>query len=286
MKEIIILSGKGGSGKTIITSAFASLANNKVMVDCDVDAADLHLILNPVIKEKGIFKSGVTAEINKDLCRECGRCIRACRFNSISHDFIVDPLSCEGCHFCKIVCPADAITLHENKSGEWFISESRFGPFVHAELGIAEENSGKLIALIKEKAKNLAEKISADWIIVDGSPGIGCPVTSALTGASAAVIVIEATQSGLHDARRVIEVARHFKIPIFAIINKYDLNNQLTLEIESYCKDNNIILLGKIKFDKIVVESIVACQSIIEYSKENEVSKTISNIWEKLKTQI
>jgi len=285
MKEIIILSGKGGSGKTITTSAFAALAKNKVMVDCDVDAADLHLILHPEIKESGIFKCGVTAEIDKDLCRECGRCIRACRFDSISNDFVVNPLSCEGCNFCKIVCPANAITLHENESGEWFISESRFGPFVHAKLGIAEENSGKLIALIKEKAKTLAEKISADWIIVDGSPGIGCPVTSALTGSSAAVIVIEATQSGLHDASRVIEVAKHFKIPIFAIINKYDLNDKLTLEIESYCTNNDITLLGKIKFDKVVVESIVAGKSIIEFD-DGEVSQTITKIWEKLKTQL
>ncbi len=193
MKQIVVISGKGGTGKTVITASLAALARSKVMADCDVDAADLHLLLNPKIKEKHEFRSGKTAIIDKKLCQQCGKCIAACRFNAISEDFTVDPVSCEGCGFCSHICPAEAIEMRENISGEWFISDTRFGPLVHARLGIAEENSGKLVTLVRQKAKESAENRGLDWVIIDGAPGIGCPVIASLSGVDCALVVTEPT---------------------------------------------------------------------------------------------
>ncbi len=189
MKQIVVISGKGGTGKTVITSAFAALAENKVMADCDVDAADLHLLLHPEIQETHVFKSGLTASIDKEQCLQCGQCIDVCRFSGIKNDFVVDEISCEGCGFCSVVCPCQAISMKENVTGEWFVSNTRFGPMVHARLGIAEENSGKLVSLVRTKAKEIAEEKNADLVIIDGSPGIGCPVISSLSGIDCAVIV-------------------------------------------------------------------------------------------------
>ncbi len=265
MKQIVIISGKGGTGKTVITGAFAALAENKVMADCDVDAADLHLLLQPDIKERHEFRSGKTAVIDKEKCIKCGKCAAICRFNAIKDDLTVDRISCEGCAFCSFVCPAGAIKMEENVSGEWFISETRFGPMVHAKLGIAEENSGKLVSLVRKQAKELAEKKKAGWVIVDGAPGIGCPVIASLSGIDCAVVVTEPTLSGLHDADRVIGVAKHFGVSCVIIVNKYDLNMDMTGRIENYCKDNNIELIGKIHFDKSVVEAMVNGKTAIEY---------------------
>jgi len=263
MKQIVIISGKGGTGKTVIAGAFAALAKNKVLADCDVDAADLHLLLQPDIKERHVFKSGVTAFINKELCTQCGRCIELCRFNAIRKDFIVDPVACEGCAFCSFACPAKAIEMRENTSGEWFVSRTRFGDMVHAALGIAEENSGKLVALVRQKAKEIAENKNYTRVIIDGSPGIGCPVIASITGVDCALIVTEPTLSGLHDADRVIGVSRHFGIPAKLVVNKYDLNVEMTNKIEEYCTDKNIELIGKIPFDKSVVEAMVQGKTII-----------------------
>ena len=212
MKQIVIISGKGGTGKTVITGAFAALAQKKVMADCDVDAADLHLLLEPSIRERHEFKSGKTAVIDKEKCVKCGKCIEVCRFEAINEKFNVDGVSCEGCAFCSFACPVDAIKMEENISGEWFISNTRFGPMVHAKLGIAEENSGKLVSLVRKQAKEAAEKTAADWVIIDGAPGIGCPVIASLSGIDCAVVVTEPTLSGLHDADRVISVAKHFGV--------------------------------------------------------------------------
>ncbi|NWF52770.1 MAG: 4Fe-4S binding protein, partial [Nitrospirae bacterium] len=209
MKQIVVISGKGGTGKTILTASFASLAKNKVMADCDVDAADLHLLLQPEIKERHEFRSGVTATIDKELCQGCGECISVCRFNAISEDFTVDPISCEGCTICSYVCPAGAIKLEENISGEWFVSETKYGPFVHAKLGIAEENSGKLVSVVRQKAKEIAEKENLDYVIIDGPPGIGCPVIASLANVDLAMIVTEPTLSGIHDMERVAQVSKH-----------------------------------------------------------------------------
>jgi len=281
MKQILIISGKGGTGKTILTGAFASLVNNKVMVDCDVDAADLHLLLSPEIKEKNDFRSGKTAYINKDKCAQCRRCIELCRYEAITDDLVVDPIACEGCSFCSHICPAEAIEMQENESGEWYISDTRFGPLVHARLGIAEENSGKLVSLVRQQAKELAEKNNCDYVIIDGPPGIGCPVIASLSGITCALVVTEPTLSGLHDAKRVIEVAQHFKVPVQLVINKYTLNIDMTEQIEKYCKDNKIPVSGRIPFDKTVVEAMVAGKTIMEFSR-NGITEVINNVWNNL----
>ena len=285
MKQIVIISGKGGTGKTVITGAFAALAKNKVMVDCDVDAADLHLLLDPVVKERHQFRSGKTAKIDKKLCKKCGKCISVCRFDAIDEDFTIDPISCEGCAFCSFICPEGAIKMEENISGEWFISDTRFGPMVHAKLGIAEENSGKLVSLVRKQAKDLAEKKNCDWVIIDGAPGIGCPVIASLSGIDRAVVITEPTLSGLHDADRVIEVARYFKVETRLVINKYDLNLDMSAEIEKYCEEHNVKLIGKIGFDKTVVKAMVDGKTIVEY-KDGKVKNEIIDIWEKLKKEI
>jgi MinD superfamily P-loop ATPase len=285
MKQIVVISGKGGTGKTVITGALAALAENSVMADCDVDAADLHLLLKPGILEKHVFKSGVTALVDEKLCTQCGLCRRICRFNAVTEDFRIDPVLCEGCAFCSFACPAGAIEMRENVSGEWFISSTRFGPLVHARLGIAEENSGKLVSLVRQKAKEIARDKIADWIIIDGCPGIGCPVIASITGSDCAVAVTEPTLSGLHDADRVIRVAGHFGVPVKLIINKYDLNMDMTAKIEDYCKNNTIELTGKIAFDESVVRAVVEAKTIMEYS-DGKTKMEISAIWEKLKREI
>jgi len=285
MKELVIISGKGGTGKTILTAAFASLAENKVMADCDVDAADLHLVLKPAVKERHLFKSGMTALIDKDLCTGCGKCIDVCRFDAIGEDFVVDAVACEGCAFCSHACPEGAIRMEENTAGQWFISDTRFGPMVHAKLGIAEENSGKLVSLVKKKAREIAERRNLEWIIVDGAPGIGCPVIASISGVSCALVVTEPTVSGLHDADRVIKVARHFGAPVRLVINKYDLNPEMTEKIEGYCRENDIPLVGKIPFDESVVKAVVRAETVIEYS-HGRAGQEIRKIWDKLKVEI
>jgi len=285
MKQIVIISGKGGTGKTIIAGAFAALAKNKVMADCDVDAADLHLLLKPVIKERHEFRSGKTARIEKELCKECSKCLSVCRFDAINDDLTIDPVSCEGCGFCSLVCPEGAIKMEENISGEWFISDTRFGPMVHAKLGVAEENSGKLVSLVRDRAKRLAEKKNSDWVIIDGAPGIGCPVIASLSGIDCAVVVTEPTLSGLHDASRVIDVTKHFKVKTRLVINKYDLNIDMTEKIEKYCKEGTVELIGKIRFDKSVVEAMVDGKTVIEY-KDGKIKHEFVNIWEALKKEL
>ena len=285
MKQIVIISGKGGTGKTVLTASLSALAPNACFADCDVDAADLHLLLKPQIKERHEFRSGKTAQINKKFCKQCGRCIVVCRFNAISDNYTVDPISCEGCGVCSHICPSGAITMKENISGEWYISDTKYGPFVHARLGIAEENSGKLVTLVKQKAKELAEKKGCDWVIIDGAPGIGCPVIASLSGIDCAVVVTEPTLSGLHDASRVIEVARNFKIQTKLVVNKYNLNLDMTKQIENYCKEHDIELIGRISFDKQVVMSMVNGKTIVEYC-DGKVKDEIINIWEILKSRL
>jgi MinD superfamily P-loop ATPase len=278
MKQIVIVSGKGGTGKTVITGAFAALAENKVMVDCDVDAPDLYLLLNPDIKEKYLFKSGYLAVIDESRCVKCKKCSEICRFEAINADFKIDPFSCEGCGFCSHICPVRAINLQDKVSGEWFISETKYGHLVHAKLGVAEANSGKLVSLIRKRAITLAENKQYDWIIIDGSPGIGCPVIASISNTNCAVIVTEPTLSGLHDAERVIQVARHFKIPVKMIINKYDLNLKITQFIKKYCTENKIPLIGEIPFDGSIVDSVVQRKTIMEFSNA-KMQNLISQIW-------
>ena len=285
IKQIIVISGKGGTGKTIVTGAFSALVKNKVMADCDVDAADLHLLLNPVIRERHEFRSGQTAVIDEKLCNQCGKCIEVCRFDAIGKDFIVDPIACEGCAFCSHICPTGAIQMNENLSGEWYISDTRFGSLVHAKLGIAEDNSGKLVALVRKQAAELAEEKKCDWVIIDGAPGIGCPVIASLSGVDCALVVTEPTLSGLHDADRVIGVARHFGVSTRLVINKFDLNREMTKKIEEYCKENDIEMIGKIAFDDSVVKAMIRGKTIMEYGN-GKVKKDIIKIWEKIQKSL
>lgn len=278
MRQIAVISGKGGTGKTVVTASFAALARNKVMVDCDVDAADLHILLNPVVKERREFRSGKTAVINKELCNACGRCVSLCRFKAIKEDFTVEDFSCEGCALCSRVCPAGAIRMEENVAGEWFVSDTAYGPFVHARLGAAQENSGKLVSKIREVAKGLAEKQSLDYVIIDGPPGIGCPVIASLSGVDCALIVTEPTLSGLHDAGRVMEVAGHFKIPMKVVVNKYDLNPAITSRIEDFCRSRSVPVIGRIVFDAGVVRALVQRKSIIE-SGDCAAADELRKIW-------
>jgi len=282
MKQITVISGKGGTGKTVITGSFAALAKNKIMVDCDVDAADLYLLLHPAVKERHEFRSGQTAVIDKKLCNKCGKCIPVCRFEAIKNDFRVERFSCEGCALCSHVCPRGAIRMEENVAGEWFISDTHYGPFVHAKLGIAEENSGKLVAKIRQIAKEIAQMQALDYVIIDGPPGIGCPVIASLSGVDCALIVTEPTLSGLHDARRVIEVAKHFNIPVKLAVNKYDLNLGMTEKIEAFCRKNDIPAIGKIPFDEAVVKALVEGKTIVEYA-QCAAGTEVRKVWEGIK---
>ena len=278
MKEVVVLSGKGGTGKTSIVASFASLAKSKVMVDCDVDAADLYLLLQPVTQQRQEFWSGQKAVIDVDRCTQCGICQEVCRLDAITDEFQIDPISCEGCGFCCQVCPEEAITMQENLSGHWFISETRYGPLVHARLGVAQENSGKLVALVRQKTKLVAKERGLDYIISDGPPGIGCPVISSISGVNLAVIVTEPTLSGMHDLDRVIGVCHHFTVPVIVCINKYDLNEDNSHQIESYCYNQGIEVASKIPFDNVVTEALVQGLPVVEYS-QNNVSRQIEALW-------
>ncbi len=280
MKELVVLSGKGGTGKTSITGCFAALAKNKVLADCDVDAADLHLLLEPVIKQKQEFWSGQVAVIDEEKCNQCGLCPELCRFDAIK-DFRVDPVSCEGCNFCYHICPVEAVTMKENLSGHWFISDTKYGSLVHARLGIAQENSGKLVALVRQQAKVVAGKEGADFIVSDGPPGIGCPVISSLSGASLALLVTEPTLSGIHDLERVLGVCRHFDVPALVCINKYDINQESTRQIENYCRQQGVEVAAKIPFDNAVTEAVVQGLPVVEYS-DNPVSRQIELLWQNI----
>jgi MinD superfamily P-loop ATPase len=280
MKELVVLSGKGGTGKTSIVGSLAALAERKVLADCDVDAADLHLLLSPSERSRTEFWSGQVACIDKERCSECGLCQELCRFSAIQ-DYQVNQVSCEGCGFCAHTCPTEAITMKENMAGHWFVSDTRYGPLVHARLGIAQENSGKLVAVVRQQAKRIAEEKDLDYIISDGPPGIGCPVISSLSGAGLALLVTEPTLSGMHDLERVLGVCHHFGVPAAVCINKYDLNQENTRTIESQCLSQGVKVVGEIPFDSAVTESIVRGVPVVEYS-DGSITQDIIKMWHTL----
>ena len=285
MKELVVISGKGGTGKTSLVAAIASLAENKVLCDADVDAADLHLIMAPKVKMSTDFQSGHTAVIDRDKCTECGLCRDLCRYDAINEEFEVDSVACEGCGVCHYFCPEKAIDFPVNTCGEWSISETRFGTMVHARLGIAEENSGKLVTLVRNEAKKLVEENGLDLILTDGAPGVGCPVIASIGGASAILIVTEPTVSGEHDMERVIELAEFFKIPAMVCVNKFDLNLDKTWDIEKFATDKGLTFLGNIPFDPIFTKAMVQGQNIFEYSDNSESCQAVKQIWEKIRTK-
>ena len=278
MKEVVVLSGKGGTGKTSIVGSFAALAKDAVLVDCDVDAADLHLILQPVVRQKQEFWSGQIASIDESRCTRCGLCQELCRFKAIN-DFKVNRSSCEGCGFCSHICPSEAITMKENLAGHWFISDTRYGPLIHARLGIAQENSGKLVATVRKQAREIAEKQKMDYIISDGPPGIGCPVISSLSGASLALLVTEPTLSGIHDLERVLDVCHYFSVPALVCINKYDINEVNSRQIETYCHTEGADVVAKIPFDNVFTEAMVHGMPVVKYSAD-VVSRRIKHLWQ------
>jgi MinD superfamily P-loop ATPase len=292
MREIVIISGKGGTGKTSVTAAFASIAPRAVLVDCDVDAADLHLILTPTVQETHEFYGGNTARIAQERCRRCGICVDVCRFGAVFTDsretdddraavYAIDPIACEGCGVCAHLCPHQAIAFTEALNGHWFHSDTRMGPMVHARLGVAEENSGKLVTLIRREARALAEAQGHDLILVDGPPGIGCPVIASLSGADHVVIVTEPTVSGSHDMARVVSLAAHFNVPASVIINKADLNRDKAAEIVHYALAHRIGVLGEIPYDSVITRAQLAGLSVIEYG-DNPASDALRTIWSRL----
>ena len=286
MKELILISGKGGTGKTSIIAALASLAENKVLCDADVDAADLHLVANPQVLSRAEFRSGHTAAIRKSKCSECGLCRELCRYSAIDADYHINPLDCEGCGVCVYFCPEKAVDFPENTCGEWFISDTRFGPMVHAQLGIAEENSGKLVTLVRQEARKLADEMKHDLILTDGPPGVGCPVIASIGGASAVLIVTEPSLSGIHDMQRVIELANHFKVPAMVCVNKFDLNPDLTADIEAFAKAEELTCLGRIPYDPIFIKAMVRGQTIFEYNTQSKAGLAIRQIWQNLSRRL
>jgi len=282
MKQIVVISGKGGTGKTVLSACFAALSRNAVLADVDVDAANLHLLLHPEIQERHIFKSGQKARIDAEKCTGCGLCLPTCRFDALiensNRKVGVNLLSCEGCAVCFHICPVHAVTMETPTSGEWYVSKTKYGPFVHARLGIAEENSGKLVTAVRKKAREIAEKEGRDLLIMDGSPGIGCPVIASLAGTDLALVVTEPTPSGSHDMERIVELARHFKIAAACCINKYDLNHDNSDGIERWCRAQSIPVLGKIAFDPAVTESVVRGVPYVEYAL-NSSADEIRRMW-------
>jgi len=287
MKELTILSGKGGTGKTSITSAIASIAKNAVFCDNDVDAADLHLILKPKILEEYTFLGGWQSSINEEKCNNCAICKKHCRFNAIHFKeeggLYINPIQCEGCRLCERVCPQNAIISKQSDNNYWYVSDTRFGKLVHAYMGPGEENSGKLVTQVRTKAKEIAEETNAEYVINDGPPGIGCAAIASVTGADTVLMVIEPTKSGLHDVKRLIHLIKEFGITAYAIINKYNINFEICKQIEEYLKMENILLVAKIPFDESFVEAMVLEKSIIEFNPESEITESIKILWEKIR---
>ena len=286
MKEIVVLSGKGGTGKTTMLGSLAFLAENKIIADCDVDAADLHLLLAPRPGSENKFVSGVKARVIEDQCSGCGTC-DLCQFEAVTlaETATIDSLACEGCGVCAYFCPEDAIVLEENHCGTWFISDTDYGPLVHAQLFAGEENSGKLVSFVKTKARELAEETGAGLILVDGAPGIGCPVIASLSNTDIILAITEPTQSGWHDLERVLDLADHFKVQTFVCLNKWDLNPEMATEIKRSCQDREVEFLGEIPFDPAVVSCQINGRPIVGNDEEGSAALAIRAIWNKLKNR-
>ncbi|NLH48990.1 MAG: 4Fe-4S binding protein [Myxococcales bacterium] len=285
MKQLAIVSGKGGTGKTSLTAAIAALAQPTVTADCDVDAADLHLILRPETKAAHELEGGFKACLDKKRCLLCGQCAALCRYGAISEDIRVDAFECEGCGVCADHCPVQAITLTRQKAGDWFESETRFGPMVHARLGIAQENSGKLVARIRNRAREIAAERNLSLLLIDGPPGIGCPVISAVTGVDLVLAITEPTPSGIHDLRRVLELTRHFRIPVGVCVNKADLNPEQTKAVATLAPTEGAAYLGAIPFDNIVTRAMIAGKSLPEFG-DHPVTAAIVQIWQRVERML
>lgn len=293
VKELVVISGKGGTGKTSLLASFAALAAKAVLADCDVDAADLHLLAAPRIVRREPFTGGKQAAIDASLCTGCGQCEELCRFHAIHSsgpgDIVwaatrrVDPLACEGCGVCAWFCPAQAIQMNPAVNGEWFVSETRFGPMAHARLGAAQENSGKLVSLVRTTAKEIAAERGMDLVLIDGSPGVGCPVIASITGASLALVVTEPTPSGLHDMERVAALIAHFRVPAALCVNKWDLNPAMSNRIEARAQELGMSLAGRVRYDRAATRAQTAGKTIVEYASDGS-AEEIRTLWRQLST--
>lgn len=290
MKELVVVSGKGGTGKTSLVAAFASLSTHAVLADCDVDAANLHLLLEPRVQERSEFRAGHVARIRMTDCTGCGICRDFCRFDAVlngrgtsSHcTFSIDELACEGCGVCVHFCPEGAIDFHEKVSGEWFVSDTRYGPMVHARLGISAENSGKLVSRIRMAARELAADKKRSLVIVDGSPGIGCPVIASVTGSDLVLAVTEPTLSGFHDLKRIADLAGHFGLPVAVAVNKYDLNETMALEMAEYCREHAFKMAGKIPYSGAFTDAMIQGRTIVEH-ETGPVSAAVEATWNEIR---
>jgi MinD superfamily P-loop ATPase len=283
VKELVVISGKGGTGKTSLAASFAVLADRPVIADCDVDAADLHLVLLPRVKERHEFRSGHKAIIRQDDCTGCGDCLTHCRFGAVVQypaAYTVDPFACEGCGVCVRFCPEKAIDFPERLSGEWMVSETRCGPMVHARLGVAAENSGKLVSLVRREARRIAEAENHPLIIVDGPPGIGCPVIASVTGATLVLAVTEPTVSGEHDLERVLSLTRHFNLPAAVCVNKWDLNAEMTERIEDKARRAGARIAGRIRYDRAVTLAQMQARAVVETGAA--CVEDIQHVWNEL----
>lgn len=281
MKQLVVISGKGGTGKTTVVAALAALAQEKVLADCDVDAADLHLVMDPKLGKTEGFQGSKEATIQPEKCIGCGVCRENCRFHAIDEKlglFSIDSFRCEGCGVCDFLCPVGAVVMKPRVSGYVHISSTRFGTLVHGQLEPGEGTSGKLVTLVKQRAMELARLEGCGLIIIDGSPGIGCPVIASISGATAALVVTEPTLSGIYDLERVLGVARHFGTGAFICINKYDLNMAMTRRIEQFAHQQGLEVIGRIPYDEAVTEAMVAGKPLIEHS-DGPVSQEIRQMW-------
>jgi len=286
MKQLTVLSGKGGTGKTTITACLAVLAQNAVVADCDVDAPDLHLLLHPEIFETQTFKGSKVAFIDETKCTKCGLCHEQCKFEAITDSIKVDSVSCEGCGVCVIACNAGAIRLVDRISGSSYFSKTKHGFMSHALLRPGESNSGKLVTVVRQNAKVLAAKENSDLIIIDGPPGIGCPVIASISGVDAGLIVTEPTLSGIHDLGRVLQLLKHFNVTPYVCINMHDINPENTQKITGFCKENDVEVVGKISFNPQVTKAMVEGKTIVEFAPASVTAKEIENIWKKLASYV
>lgn len=286
MKQLAVISGKGGTGKTTLTACLVHLAQNKIIADCDVDAPNLHLALPAQPSQGKDFSGAKVAVISQEKCSKCGKCFNICRFGAlemVEQDYKVNNIKCEGCAACVYTCPEQALKLVDEITGKLFLTDTSHGKFAHALLDIGAEGSGKLVTEVRKGAQSLKEK--EELLIIDGSPGIGCSVIASITGCNAVLAVSEPTQSGLHDLTRVVELANHFSIPIYLCLNKYDLNEEITTQIENFAEENQIVVVGKIPFDPMVLKALQQGKSLLEYPN-SPASQAIKEIWIKIKEKI
>lgn len=282
MKKITVISGKGGTGKTTLAANFALLAKNIVLADCDVDAPNMHLLLNPETKEVRLFKGAKLVVRNEEKCTQCGLCRKVCNFAAINENFSIDEIKCDGCGLCAALCPEKAIELVAQVTGNIYLSRTSMGPFIHARLLAGADNSGKLVSEVRELAEEIANDEKKEMLLIDGSPGIGCPVIASLQGTDVALVVTEPTRSGWSDLKRILNVTEHFGIKSLVVINKYDINEEIAIEIENYCQEKNIATAGRIPYDEIVNQSLKEGAFVLEYVMNSEPARAIRQVWKNI----